>query len=119
MSTTNLELDLITMEDKISSDMPNKINANMQKLDAKYGELKNALQQQTGKNTLVEAINYVQTLANQIAELNATGNAMASDILYGKIAVVKGQVVTGTIPSQPAQTITPGTTNKTIGLSHY
>lgn len=107
MSTTNLNLEKIVLDDTINGTMLEKTNNNMQKLDVKYGELKNALLEQTGKNTLEEAIAYVQTLANHIEFLNSSGNAVASNILSGKKAVVKGQVITGTIPSQSAQTITP------------
>ena len=88
-------------------------------LDEKYGELKNALLEQTGKATLAEAINYVQSLANQIAFFNSSGDATASQILSGKKAVVKGNVITGTIPSQGAQTITPSTADKTIASGKY
>lgn len=45
--------------------------------------------------------------------------ATASHILSGKTAYVNGVKVTGTIPSQAAQTITPGTTNKTIASGQY
>ena len=38
--------------------------------------------------------------------------ATASQILLGKTAYVNGVKITGTIPSQAAQTIIPGTTNK-------
>lgn len=107
MNTANLNLEKIILEDTINSTMLEKTNNNMQKLDVKYGELKNALLEQTGKSTLAEAIAYVQTLANHIAFLNSSGNAIPSQILAGKEAVVKGVVITGTIPSLGAQTITP------------
>ncbi|MGM9629026.1 MAG: hypothetical protein ACI3V4_13240, partial [Faecousia sp.] len=45
--------------------------------------------------------------------------ATASDILSGKTAYVNGQKVTGSIASQSAQTITPGTTDKTISSGKY
>ena len=45
--------------------------------------------------------------------------ATASQILSGKTAYVKGVKITGTIPSQAAQTITPGTSNKTIASGRY
>ena len=107
MSTTNLELEEINLNDTINGTMLKKINSNMKKIDEKYGELKNSLLKQTGKETIEEAIGYVQNLASIIEHLNSTGDAVASNILSGKTAVVKGQVITGTIPSQGAQTITP------------
>lgn len=45
--------------------------------------------------------------------------AVAGDILSGKTAYAKGNKVTGTIQSQAAQTITPGTSNKTIAAGKY
>lgn len=45
--------------------------------------------------------------------------ATASDIRTGKTAYVKGSKITGTIADQAAQTITPGTSNKTIAAGKY
>ena len=45
--------------------------------------------------------------------------AAASDILTGKTAYAGGRKISGTIPVQAAQTITPGTTNKTIAAGRY
>jgi hypothetical protein len=45
--------------------------------------------------------------------------ATSGDILSGKTAYVKGSKITGTIAFQPAQTITPGTTNQTIASGKY
>lgn len=45
--------------------------------------------------------------------------ASASDIRSGKTAYVNGRKLTGTIPNQAAQTITPGTTDKTIASGKY
>ena len=46
-------------------------------------------------------------------------NATASQILSGYTAYVKGKKVTGNIQSQGAQTITPGTSDKTIPSGKY
>ena len=119
MNTANLNLEKINLDDTINGTMLEKTNNNMQKIDDKYGELKDALLKQTGKNTLTEAITYIQTLADNIAFLNSSGNASSSQILAGKEAVVKGTVITGTIPSRGAQTIIPGTSNKTISSCYY
>lgn len=45
--------------------------------------------------------------------------ASASDIRSGKTAYVNGRKLTGTIPNQTAQTIIPGTTDKTISSGKY
>lgn len=119
MSTTNLKLEEIILDDTLNGTMLEKMNSNMQKVDKKYGELKNALLEQTGKETLAEAIAYVQTLANHIAFLNSSGDATASEILFGKSAVVNGQIVIGSIPLLETQTITPSTSNKTIASGQY
>ena len=49
----------------------------------------------------------------------SAGDAVAGNILSGKKAYVDGSLVTGNIPSQGAQTITPGTVNKTIASGRY
>ena len=119
MNTTNLNLEKIILDDTLNGTLLEKTNRNMEKLDDKYGELKNALLKQTGKSTLLEAIAYIQSMASQVAFFNSSGDASASQILAGKEVVVKGNIITGTIPSQGAQTITPGTSNKTIASGRY
>ena len=49
----------------------------------------------------------------------SAGDATAAQILSGKKAYVDGALVTGTIASQAAQTITPGTSDKTIASGKY
>ena len=46
-------------------------------------------------------------------------NAAAGDLLSGKTAYAGGVKLTGTIPSQGAQTITPGTSDQTIAAGKY
>lgn len=106
MSSTNLNLEEIILDDTLNGTMLEKLNENMKKLDDKYGELKNALLEQTGKSTLAEAVEYVQSLYNQIIELNTIGTATASDILSGKVALVKGELVTGVGKIRPTINIT-------------
>ena len=54
----------------------------------------------------------------QLPEL--TLPAGAGQILSGYQAIdAEGNIITGTIPSQGAQTITPGTSNKTIAAGRY
>lgn len=49
-----------------------------------------------------------------------TNEGSASDLLAGKQLInSNNEVVTGTIPTQAAQTITPGTSNKTIASGRY
>lgn len=119
MSTQNINLEKIILADTINGSMLEKINNNMQKIDEKYGELKNSLLEQTGKTTLAEAIVHVQTLANQLAFFNSNGDATVSDILSGKLAVVNGEIVIGAIPLLGEQTIVPTTTNRTIASGQY
>ena len=45
--------------------------------------------------------------------------AVASLIYSGKTAYVNGSKITGTMPLQAAQTITPGTANKTVASGRY
>ena len=54
------------------------------------------------------------TLASQ-----TSADATAAQILSGKTAWVNGSKITGSIASQAAQTITPGTSNKTIAAGKY
>ena len=119
MSATNLNLEKIVLDDTLNGTMIEKINNNMDILDVKYGELKNALLQQTGKQTLAEAIDFVDDISNENSQLKQIGNATASQILKGKTALVQGQIITGVIQNQGAQTIIPGIYNKAIPAGRY
>lgn len=54
--------------------------------------------------------------ANSLAS-QTDGTATAADILKDKTAVVDGVKITGTMATMAGQTVTPGTTNKTISCS--
>ena len=55
----------------------------------------------------------------EINRLKGLGNVASNQMLKGYTALVKGSVVTGTIPSKGATTYTPGTTNQTIASGNY
>ena len=55
----------------------------------------------------------------EINRLKGLGNVASNQMLKGYTALVKGSVVTGTIPSKGAATYTPGTTNQTIASGNY
>ena len=64
---------------------------------------------------LASAIKSITTLSSGSADATAA----ADKILSGYTAYIKGSKVTGNIASQGAQTITPGTSNKTIAAGKY
>ena len=64
---------------------------------------------------LVAKMASIVTLASGSQDANAT----ASQVLSGYSAYVKGTKVNGSVPSLGAQTITPGTTAKTIPAGRY
>jgi len=67
-------------------------------------------------NDLYSKLNEKQTEINNIKNI---GNATSDKILSGYTAYVKGNTITGSIPSKGATTYTPGTVNQTIASGSY
>lgn len=96
MPTQNLNLKTIEPEDTIHIEMLRKINENMEILDAKYGELRNGILEQTQAETITEAVASLSSIINELNTLKTIGNATSIDIAQGKTAVVQGNLITGT-----------------------
>lgn len=78
----------------------------------------------TDMGVQASATDTFQTLSNKIKEIEtgvdtSDANATTVDILSGKTAYVNGSKITGSISSKEAETITPGTEDKTIAAGQY
>ncbi|MCX4248938.1 MAG: hypothetical protein OSJ65_04155 [Bacilli bacterium] len=58
-------------------------------------------------------------LYSKLDTIKNIGNATSDKILSGYTAYVKGNTITGSIPSKGATTYTPGTSNQTIASGQY
>jgi len=58
-------------------------------------------------------------LYSKLNDIKNIGNATSDKILSGYTAYVKGNTITGSIPSKGATTYTPGTVNQTIASGSY
>ena len=58
-------------------------------------------------------------LYSKLDTIKNIGNATSDKILSGYTAYVKGNTITGSIPSKGATTYTPGTVNQTIASGNY
>lgn len=74
-----------------------------------------------GKFVAISSFNWVTAYTVDGGGLpSLTNPGTAADLLSGKQLIDgNGNVVTGTMPTQGAQTITPGTSNKTIAAGRY
>lgn len=117
MSTTNLGLDTIETTDSIQNAFLTKMNSNMQKLDDAYGSLKAKLIDVTGESNFNDAIDSFNAMAQQVANLKSIGDATASDIFYGKTALVKGNVITGSLKKPEIKTVTVGSGATTVSFT--
>lgn len=68
---------------------------------------------------VASVIKYGSTVGGVEGNFTGDANATAAQMLSGVIAYVKGNKITGTIPSKVAQTFTPSTTNQTIAVGQY
>lgn len=91
MATPNLNLETIDLTDNMQTSLLEKMNGNFAKIDSAYDTLKNALLQKTGKNTLAEAIAYIDNL------VNAQDATITSDKVFNGYTGYKGtEKVVGT-----------------------
>ena len=117
MSTINLGLDMIQTTDSIQNAFLTKMNSNMQKLDAAYGLLKTKILDVTEEDNLNDAINTFNAMGQQITNLKSIGNASASDIFHGKTALVRGNVITGSLKKPEIKTVTVGSSATTVSFT--
>lgn len=74
----------------------------------------------SGKQAIDKDGQTITGTSNAVVLPDLSTPASASDILSGKQAInASGQTITGTISSLSSQTITPGTSNKTIAAGNY
>lgn len=78
-----------------------------------------AIRTKEATTAAIPATKFKKRILNLPVLDSSDATATGSDILSGKTAYVNGAKITGNIQSQAAQTITPGTSNKTIPAGKY
>lgn len=89
-------------------------------LKSLFRDIANAIREQDGTTAAITASTFperIRSIPTGVDTSDAT--AVAGNILVGKTAYAKGVKIIGTIPSQSAHTIVPGTVNKTIAAGTY
>jgi len=89
-------------------------------LKSLFRDIANAIREQDGTTADIVASTFperIRSIPTGVDTSDAT--AVAGNILVGKTAYAKGVKIIGTIPSQSAHTIVPGTVNKTIAAGTY
>lgn len=91
MATPNLGLETIQLSDNMQTSLIEKMNGNISKIDSAYKQLKDLLLEKTGKDNLMDAINYVEKL------VNAQDATITADKIFKGYTGYKGlEKITGT-----------------------
>lgn len=89
-------------------------------LKSLFRDIASAIREKDGTIAAIVASTFPERIRSiQTGVDTSDATAVAGNILAGKTAYAKGQKIVGTIPSQGAQTIVPGTANKTIAAGTY
>ena len=89
-------------------------------LKSLFRDIASAIREKDGTTAAIVASTFPERIRSiQTGVDTSDATAVAGNILAGKTAYAKGQKIVGTIPSQGAQTIVPGTANKTIAAGKY
>ena len=97
MATENLDLEKIELVDNMQTSLLEKMNGNFEKIDTAYKQLKDLLIAKTGKDNLVEAIDYVDELVNA-----QDGTITADKVFNGYVGYKGKERIVGTALATPS-----------------